>query len=151
MKLPGRREEWRALALAAIFLISFTAPARADEASAAVRALTDAFNRHDVESMRSHWSPDVIWYDVSGDQTSIVAKGVDAMVDGMRKYFESYPDARSAVSDLIENGPYVTGVETAYWTSKGVPRAQSSVVVYEIRDEKVRRVWYYPAERKGPP
>jgi hypothetical protein len=137
----------KALALAAFVTLLPASAACAGEARTTVRALTDAFNKHDIDGMRTYWSADLVWYDVDGDQISVVAKGVDAMDAGMRDYFKAYPDVRSTLSRLAENGPYVTGVETARWTSKGAAREQSSVVVYEIRDAKVRRVWYYPAEK----
>lgn len=131
-------------------LAALIAPQIAHAQSAAiVRALTEAFNKHDADAMRVHWSDDIVWYDVAGDETIVVASGVAAMDAGMRDYFRSFPDARSTLSHLVENGAFVTGVETAHWTSSGAARAQASVVVYEIRDAKVRRVWYYPAEKQG--
>ena len=129
--------------------ISLAATAAQAQPVATVRALTDAFNRHDTDAMRTYWAENIVWYDVAGEKTTVVATGVAAMDTGMRAYFKSYPDARSTLSRLVENGPWVTGVETAHWTSKGEKRAQASVVVYEIRDAKVRRVWYYPAEQRG--
>lgn len=135
-----------ALCLAAVVYV----PAVAAQSAETVRALTDAFNRHDVDAMRAYWADEIVWYDVAGDKTTVVASGRAEMDAGMLDYFKSFPDARSTLSRLIENGPFVTGVETAHWTSAGKPRAQSSVVVYEIRDAKVRRVWYYPAEKRRP-
>lgn len=137
--------------LIAIGLAVFLASPAAEAQSAAktVRALMDAFNRHDVDAMRPFWADEIVWYDVAGDKVAVAASGAAAMDAGMRDYFKSYPDVRSTLSRLVENGPYVTGVETARWTSEGAARAQAAVVVYEIRDAKVRRVWYYPAEKRG--
>jgi len=39
----------------------------------------------------------------------------------------------------------VTFLERASWTSQKGERTQSSVAVYEVREEKIVRVWYYPA------
>jgi hypothetical protein len=126
-------------------------PAHAGPSSDIVRGLNEAFNRRDVDAMRAYWTTDITWYDVAGDQLSLVAQGLDAMDAGMKDYFKAYPDTRSELSELIENGPFVTGLETATWTSKSGLRAQSSIVVYEVRDSKVRRVWYYPSEKRGNP
>jgi hypothetical protein len=110
-----------------------------------VKGLTRAFNLHDVSAMRTFWDENVTWFDVDGEKVTVAATGAKSMEEGMIRYFQSYPDARSRLSRIAENGAYVTAVETASWTGGGTKRQQSSVVVYEVRNEKVVRVWYYPA------
>ena len=44
-------------------------------------------------------------------------------------------------------GPYVAIRERVSWTAKSGRRTQTALGVYEVRDGRVRRVWYYPAVR----
>lgn len=62
----------------------------------------------------------------------------------MTSYFRSLPDVRSTIEASFENGPWVTVRERVHWTGASGPRTQASIAVYEIRDGRVRRVWYFP-------
>jgi hypothetical protein len=41
---------------------------------------------------------------------------------------------------------YVTAIETTVWDQDGTRKSQSSIVVYEITDGKVKRFWYFPPQ-----
>lgn len=108
----------------------------------------DAFNRHDVEAMTAEVAPDFEWFMVDGEKVSVETRGVDALRESMRGYFEGLPSARSKVEQVMVSGAYVTLRERASWTSKsGEPKSQSALAVYELSDGKLRRAWYFPAER----
>ena len=124
-------------------------PASAGETADAVRDLTDAFNRHDVAAMRALWHEDIVWLDIDGETMSVAVRGLRSFEEAMTAYFKSYPDVRSTLAGAAESGAFLSGVETVTWTSKGADRSQSGPVVYEVRDGKILRVWYYPAT-KGP-
>ena len=65
----------------------------------------------------------------------------------MTSYFDGIPSARSALEESMVSGRFVTVRERASWQDKnGEERSQVSVAVYETRDGRVARVWYYPAE-----
>lgn len=120
----------------------------AGETADAVNGLMAAFNAHDVEAMREFWADDIVWYDVDGDRMTASVSGAAALETGMQDYFRAFPDVRSTLSGAHESGPYLIGVEVATWTSKNGPRSQSGPVVYEVRDQKIKRVWYYPATKE---
>lgn len=122
-------------------------PACAGEAADAVCSLMTAFNAHDVAAMRALWADDIVWFDVDGDQMKTAVRGAAAFESDMQDYFKSFPDVRSTFTGAQESGPYLAGIETATWTSKTGPRSQSGPVVYEVRDGKIKRVWYYPATK----
>ncbi len=44
-------------------------------------------------------------------------------------------------------GPFVSTVERATWKRGDQPMSQDSFAVYEIREQRILRVWYYPAVR----
>ena len=55
--------------------------------------------------------------------------------------------AASTLSSAAENGAFISVVETARWKrDDGQDAEQSAIAVYEVRDNLIRRVWYYPAE-----
>jgi hypothetical protein len=113
---------------------------------AVVERLMNAFNAHDVEAMAAAVTEDVQWFSVSGAEIGVEADGVDALKAGMKSYFEAIPTARSELEGSFVSGKYVVVRERAYWGAGESERSQSSLAVYEIAGELVRRVWYYPAE-----
>jgi len=114
---------------------------------AAVEALMRAFNAHDVDAMLACVTDDVEWFHVQGASLAVETSGKEALRTGMTSYFEGIPSARSALEKSMISGRFVTVRERASWQDKnGEERSQASVAVYEIRDGRVARVWYYPAE-----
>lgn len=122
-------------------------PAAAGETADVVHELTEAFNRHDVSAMRALWHDDVTWLDIDGETMSVAVRGSDAFETAMTAYFNSYPDVRSMLAGATESGAFLSGVETVNWTSNAVGRSQSGPVVYEVREGRIFRVWYFPATK----
>lgn len=124
-------------------------PARADSTAVRperlVRELLAAFNAHDPARMIALCADDVRWMSVDGDKISIETTGTKQLAESMAGYFKKLPSARSKLGRVTVSGGFVTAVERASWVSKGVTRAQCSVSVYEIRENKIRNVWYFPA------
>jgi hypothetical protein len=112
-----------------------------------VAAYFKAYNAHDLDTVMSFIDPQIVWYTVTPDNTVVEVDGVTALRDGLVKYFKALPSSRSEGEVLGENGPWVSVRETAKWQSAPGPRAQTSLSVYELRNGKIRRVWYYPAVR----
>ena len=111
-----------------------------------VRAMVEAFNAHDVEAMIAHVHEDVAWLNLNGNGISVEVEGSAALAEGMTSYFASIPTARAEIVSEMTSGPYVILRERAFWKTKDGERSQSALAVYEVRDGKVKRVWYYPAE-----
>ncbi len=105
----------------------------------------EAFNRHDVAAMIAQAAPDVRWHSLAGDSLVTETVGRAALERELTSCFRSYPTVRSTRSVVSSNGPYVAGRELVQWEQNGVRKSQASLRVYEIRDSRVRRVWYYPA------
>jgi hypothetical protein len=132
------------VAIAASFCAS---AAKAGGTADTVNALMAAYNAHDVAAMRALWADDIVWFDIDGDRMTASVRGAAEFETGMQSYFRSFPDVRSTLSGALESGPYLTGVETATWTSGRGMQSQSAPVVYEVREGKIKRVWYYPATK----
>ncbi|MEO1252928.1 MAG: nuclear transport factor 2 family protein [Pseudomonadota bacterium] len=112
----------------------------------AIRGLMDAFNAHDADAMRAYWTDDVTWIEITGNSSSVVTNSADALHDSLVAYFEAYPDVSSSLENIVVNGDYLSAVERPVWSQGGERKSQSSIVVYEFRDGKVKRFWYYPAQ-----
>jgi uncharacterized protein (TIGR02246 family) len=123
------------------------APAPEAEARQVVERFFEAFNRHDPEAMLTFVHPDVQWLSVEGDRISVEAAGQAAVREAMQGYFSSFPSVRSSAERMMAAGPYVTVWERARWQGENGERAQASLAVYEVRESKIRRVWYYPSVR----
>ena len=114
---------------------------------AVVAAFVAAYNRHDVDAMLALADTGIVWLSVAGDSVQIETRGAAALRRSLAGYFRSVPTARSVLGQVTSVGPWVTVHERAEWQSSSGPRAQTSVAVYEVRDGRVRRVWYYPVVR----
>jgi hypothetical protein len=105
-----------------------------------------AFNAGDVEAMTKMQHPDIEWLSVSGTKLSVEVSGRDALSKNMTEYFKSPTKATGQLRGWSMNMPYVSVTETATWTRKdGSEASQSSLTVYELDNNLIRRVWYYPA------
>ncbi len=124
------------------------APVQRDTSAAAVvRGYLQAYNAHDTEAIVALLSPEFVWLSITGDSTTIEARGIAAIRAQLESYFRSLPTARSEVEELTVLGPWVSAREHAHWVSASGPRSQASLSVYEVRAGLLRRVWYYPVVR----
>lgn len=148
-----RETGFMAFALALLFLAACAPDAERSQSRVAsgdkvelVNALTAAFNVHDAGKMREYWSEDVTWIEISGNQSSVVTDNADDLHDELVRYFETFPEVSSDLDAIAVNGSFLSGVETVVWNQDGERQSQSSLVVYEILDGKVKRFWYYPSQ-----
>ncbi len=113
-----------------------------------VNALIYAFNEHDPKKMTSHVDQAIELYYVDDNGKSEKALDTSSALEKeMTGYFRAFPDVRSTVKGSTVVGRFVSVHERVEWTRKGKKTSQYSLAVYEIRNEKIRRVWYYPAQR----
>ena len=116
----------------------------ASEAAVVVERFVDAFNAHDVAAMLALVTDDVELYyaDERGgfDRSSSTA---NQLAGDMNDYFRAYPDVRSRVEGMVPGPVFVSFREQ-------IVGGQSSLAVYEVRDGRIRRVWYFPAEDAAP-
>ncbi len=121
-------------------------PTTLSEAERIVTGLMEAFNAHDPDKMRDYWHDDVAWFEVSGDQSSAVTTSAGQLHAELVAYFEAYPTVSSSLENISVNGNYLTAIERPVWEQDGERKSQTSVVVYEIIDGKVKRFWYFPPQ-----
>lgn len=118
---------------------------------AVVHEAIAAFNAHDADAFAALCADDVKWFGIAGDSQSVDGEGRESIRSWLTDYFESLPDVGSEISDLTHGGSHVAFREHVTWTAAdGTPRGQSALGVYEIRDGKIRRAWYFPSDNDTP-
>jgi uncharacterized protein (TIGR02246 family) len=115
--------------------------------SAVVRDFVAAFNAREPERMLALATDDVEWVNVEGAGVSVEAAGKDALRKSLTAYFKSCQTCRSSIEIKAVTANRVAAIESATWTVSGVERSQRSLSVYEFQDGRIRRVYYFPAER----
>jgi hypothetical protein len=130
-----------------------TRPPLATPEVAVVRAALAAYNTHEAAAVAAHYAGDIKWFGVAGDKQSLEGEGRAAVEQWLAGYFKSVPDVRAEISDVTQTGSHVSFRERVTWTAKdGTRRVQSALGIYEVRDGKIARAWYFPAVREaGPP
>lgn len=117
-----------------------------------LRAYLDAFNRHEADAVAAYCAENFKWFSVDGDKTSVDADGRAPLREWLVGYFKSLPTVRSEFVSVDQAGPFLTVRERASWDNKEGKRiSQQGFGVYEIRDNLIRRVWYYPSVKDAPP
>jgi len=117
-----------------------------DKATELIQDFVAAFNEHDVEAMVSMVSDDMMYMFVNDGAIAVETKGKEAFRKAMVAYYKQIPSARSETEAIMVAGDFVTVRERAHWRSAKGPRHQMSLAVYQIKDERIHRVWYYPIQ-----
>lgn len=122
-----------------------------------VHSYMAAFNDTDVAEMMELVSTKVEW--VTHMQGGGVAKadGQSALRTTMDKYFAAVPTVRTEIEGLFAGGNFVSMRERVSWTEQkkvagemvDIKKSTVSISVYEIEDNLIRRVWYYPADKSA--
>ncbi len=138
-----------AIGLGSVVLVSCTSIVNGDEHGQSNRSTVEryvgAFNACDIDSAAGLMHDDIEWLSIADAGVDTVSAGKANLVSESRAYMANGCSTQSVLSDWSVNGPFVTVIETAKWrTTDGQARSQSATAVYEVRDLKVRRVWYFP-------
>jgi hypothetical protein len=135
------------LLLAGLLMFGGVVQSSPPDNARAVEAFVAAFNARDVDAMLALATDDIAWLSIDGTAVSVETSGKAALAESLRKYFASCPTCRSEVVIGAQTTARVAAVETATWTAASGPRSQRSLSIYEFVEGRIRRVFYYPAER----
>lgn len=96
--------------------------------------------------MTALMSDTVQWFAIEGGVTVPMADSKEDLSAQLTTYLAS-TNTTSTLSDWTQNGAFLSVIETASWSSQsGETMSQSSLAVYEIRNDRIQRVWYYPTD-----
>ena len=86
-----------------------------------------------------------LFYVVDGVAT-LGTSGPAQLEEQMAAYFEAHGDVRSELTTTVDGPRFASLRERVRWQHSGQERTQSSIAVYEIDGDSIRRVWYYGSE-----
>ncbi|MBE1299957.1 MAG: nuclear transport factor 2 family protein [Alteromonadaceae bacterium] len=118
----------------------------ADEPKSIVKEFVAAFNEKNVAAMLKHADPKIRWMSIQVNELTIEAESKTALGTAMQGYFQSVPSAQSEIVNIFTNQNFVSTIEKATWSNNGVAKSQCSIGVYELKNDKILNVWYYPAQ-----
>ena len=117
-----------------------------DEREKQVREFVEAFNSRKIDKMLELADESIQWLSIDGVKISVETEGKNALRESMEKYFRACPTCKSSLEWVQIAGSRVTAKEKASWMGKNGPREQSGLSVYEFRNGKILRVYYFPAD-----
>ncbi|UTW53997.1 nuclear transport factor 2 family protein [Kordiimonas sp. SCSIO 12610] len=106
----------------------------------------DAYNRCDLKTLGTFFHEDIEWLSIEESRLQITSTGKETLLRELADYMQNGCTVRSELSEWSFNGKFVAVRETAFWQSADRKTlSQSATAVYELENNKIRRVWYYPA------
>lgn len=140
----------KALLLASVVLLSGCAPsvrstttagrppgASVSAAEQVVQVQLEAYNRRDLEGFLATYSPEIRIY-LHPDR--LLMSGLDQMRKEYGEAFAANPNGRAAITSRMVQGNYV--IDHEHVTGQAGGREIRAVAIYEVRDGKIRNVWF---------
>jgi hypothetical protein len=151
--LATRQTSWMvflALLMLATVPVTLAQPPAATpaELEGKVKAFVEAYNAHQIETMMALADDTIQWLTVEGTGVAVEANGKDALKLTILQYWSGCASCHSKLRWTQSSATRVVALEEASWTNKdGQEKSQQSLSVYEFRDDKIVRVYYFPAEK----
>lgn len=109
--------------------------------AADLQATFDAFNRHDIDAVMTHFAPDCVFYTVAGDQEyGNRIEGRAAIAEAFRNVWTSMPDVQWASHEhfLSEDGSRAVSQWTFRATNPDGTRTEvQGADLFRIRDGQI--------------
>ena len=111
-----------------------------------VRQLVAAFNDRNISGMLDVLDEDAQWLSIAGEKITLESSGKKSLRDRMVSYFRTCKSCKSSLDWIQTTGNRVLAMERATWLSKTGLKSHASLSVYEFRNNKILRVYYFPTE-----
>ncbi|GAA0859512.1 nuclear transport factor 2 family protein [Aliiglaciecola litoralis] len=129
-----------------VLLLSACAKLPSSHGHPIIEAYSESWNEKNVQKMAALMHPQIQWLSVKGNTINVEISGKSELVEAMQKWFEDADLPAGSLRDWSLNGNFVAVTETATWIDdSGATQSQSSLTVYELEDDLIRRVYYYPS------
>ena len=116
-----------------------------------VREFVAAFNTRNIEGMLEVADENVQWLSIKETKVTIETEGKKALRESLERYFRGCPSCKSSLEWVRQSGSRLTAMERASWRDKsGGLKSQAGLSVYEFRNGKILRVYYFPADVDAP-
>ncbi|TMP63893.1 hypothetical protein CWB77_01835 [Pseudoalteromonas sp. S1610] len=107
-----------------------------------MQAQVEAYNAHDIELFASCYSSDIEMQHLTGDIAQTVGK--KELVKAFQ-FLKTVPKGfKVTIENRVVNGPIVIDYERIQGLGEG-REDMLVVVIYEVRDGKIKSVWFPPA------
>jgi hypothetical protein len=105
----------------------------------------DAFNQRDIKRLVDNVSEDFKYFFITADELVLESKGKLAFQSGMEQYYAARKTKiHSVVEHYTIDGNKISFKEVVSHLNKQGKQVKSSALgVYEIRNEKITRAWYF--------
>jgi hypothetical protein len=134
----------RSLATCALLMLPLVAVAQVESARQMLQDQVDAYNRGDVERLVANVSEGFKWFSIASDSLLLEVAGKDDFRKGMESYFEGRTPPHSKIDGYVIDGNRISFREIVSHENADGETVQSSAMgVYEFRDGKIHRGWYF--------
>ncbi len=135
-----RNASGAALALAAILAARPMAGAAPPSRVVVERSL-HSFNRHDLEAVAASFHPDAQIWTPGGEKPDV--SGREAIRGRFLEQFRDHPKIQATFAKIMELGPWAAAL--AKMTPGPDEDVREALLVFEVREGSIRRVWVLPA------
>lgn len=97
----------------------------------------DAYNRRDLEAFLSVYAPGIRTYNLPDE---LLLEGLEQMRGAYGRLFTAAPNLHARMSNCMVQGNYIIAHE--HVTGRPDGSAIDAIVIYEVRDGKIRNVWF---------
>ena len=111
-----------------------------------VKSYVDAYNRRDLAAMLTFATADIVWMMVFDDKVSVETKNKAELALALEQHFSRPAKSHSSLSSVANYGGFVSGIEKVTTKKEGQTRSACSLSVYQFTGNKIKAVWYYPAQ-----
>lgn len=112
-----------------------------------VNSFVEAYNHQDITAMLDLTTSDVSWMSVESKNLSVITAGKEQLRKAMQGFFAGDSHGRSEILRIQRSGDFIHAVEKAIWSAEGEEKSQCSLVIYELKEQKILNVWYYSAHQ----
>ncbi|QGX38880.1 nuclear transport factor 2 family protein [Permianibacter aggregans] len=110
-----------------------------------VQSFINAYNERNLTEMLRHCDDQIRWMWVEQDKLSSETSGTNALAEAMQTHFAGSHQTRSAVLSWQQSGEFISVIEQASWPHQDQIRQQCSLAIYQLREQKILNVWYFPS------
>ncbi|MFK8012293.1 MAG: nuclear transport factor 2 family protein [Marinicellaceae bacterium] len=104
----------------------------------------DAFNQQDVDKLVANVTEDMKYFYITADELIIETSGKAAFKQAMTNYFSTGNKPQSSIESYVIDGTRISFKEVINYKNKGGKTISSSAMgVYQYKDNKIIRAWYF--------
>ena len=124
-------------------LLGAAPPSKSLSPEQVVARQIEAYNAHDVEAFAATYGEDLELSELPSIRPA--SKGKPTLKADYEKIFKENPDLHASAKDQIVSGPWVIHREKVTGLA-GRKDAVEVVVIYQVKDGLIRKVWFLAGE-----